>query len=178
MDKKALAILIASAVLFLGGGLFWYGTQREITPPAPPAPSLPASPSPSTEDPYEKLRDIQVPEEKSETPKDVAKPVETAPAAVGRDEKFRQFTLEAKGNAFTPNKIIVNQGDSVRIDLTAVDRNYDFTQDDYGIKSAVKRGETKSVYFGATAAGEFVFYCSICGGPDKGARGTITVVPR
>jgi len=121
---------------------------------------------------------IQVPEKDSVVPEGVAKPTFTAPASAKTDADIRKFLIEAKGGEFIPSTVIVRQGDSVRIEVTAVDREYDFIQPDYGLRAVMRRGETKTIAFGATAPGKFIFYCERCGGPAKGPIGEIVVAPR
>lgn len=105
----------------------------------------------------------------------VAPPQVVAPANSHTTSEYRSFNIKADDNEFTPSTIIVNQGDIVNIVITAVDKAYDFTQPDYGFKQPIPAGQSKTIQFGATAAGKFTFYCSSCGGPAKGPVGYIIV---
>lgn len=108
----------------------------------------------------------------------VAKPNLVTPASPGSPSNFRRFNLEIKGDKFIPDTVIVNKGDVVDLALTAVDKSYDFTQPDFGLKRSIPKGQTGGLQFGATSAGKFTFFCSACGGPDKGPVGYIIIIER
>ena len=59
-----------------------------------------------------------------------------------------------------------------------MDKDYDLTIPDYGIKKLVKKGEKGVVQFMAVAEGKFLFYCESCGGADSSAKGYIVVVKK
>lgn len=108
--------------------------------------------------------------------KEVALPTVVVPAAPGASSKFRNFKVNAESGAFVPTKVIVNVGDTVHIDFTAVDNNYDIVFPSYNMSQAANKGETKIIEFQALVPGDFTYYCSVCGGPDKGPKGHIIVV--
>lgn len=111
-----------------------------------------------------------------DAPKDVAVPQNVAPGAPSGNTKLRIFGISVSGDKFTPNAVIVNFGDTVHINLTASDKDYDFFQPDYGLLAVLTKGQTKAAEFQATAAGKFTFYCRSCGGPAKGPVGYLVVV--
>ena len=121
---------------------------------------------------------VKVPEPNSSAPLNVAKPNLVAPASPGSSSNLRLFNLEIKGDKFTPDTIIVNKGDIVSLTITAVDKNYDFTQPDFGFKKSISKGQTQEIGFQASAVGKFTFFCSACGGPDKGPVGYIIIVAK
>jgi len=90
---------------------------------------------------------------------------------------YRSFNITIKNGAYSPNTVIVKQGDTVNLVLTAVGANYAFTQPDYGFNAQIPEGGTKVVQFEAVQSGEFTFYCGSCGGPSKGPVGHIIVTP-
>lgn len=106
----------------------------------------------------------------------IAVPTVVAPAAVQGSALFRNFNIKGEGNVFTPSQIIANFRDKVRINLTAVDKDYDFYFPSYSMMISVKKGETKYLEFEAMHEGSFNFYCNSCGGPDSSARGKIIIV--
>jgi heme/copper-type cytochrome/quinol oxidase subunit 2 len=123
--------------------------------------------------------DVTVPSQNATaTAPDVAVPQIVSPANAHSTSDYRSFSITADNNQFTPSTIIVNQGDIVNIVMTAVGKTYDFTQPDYGFKQTILAGQTKTIQFGATAAGQFTFYCTSCGGPMQGPTGTIIVVAK
>lgn len=122
--------------------------------------------------------DVAVPEKGVVVPKNVASPETVVAAAIGSAASYRGYDLKIQANAFSPDTVIVRQGDVAHIVVVAVDGEYDVTQPDYGFHVVVPRGQTKTIQFGATAAGTFTFYCAQCGGPAKGPVGKIIVAPK
>lgn len=119
---------------------------------------------------------IVVPDITSNVPANVAKPKIITEAAKDVSAKFRAFSLSVSGNKFTPDTVIVNAGDTVRLDITAVDKGYDFSQPDYGLSSPLPKGVSKAIEFQANAADKYTFYCKNCGGPTSGPVGYIIVI--
>jgi len=115
-------------------------------------------------------------------PSGVAVPdIQTSAHPSGGSSSFRQFTISAKNDAenndvFDPATVAVKKGDIVDLEITAVNKNYDFTQPDYGFSAvAVPKGQTTRIQFQALNAGKFTFYCASCGGPAKGPVGYIII---
>lgn len=106
----------------------------------------------------------------------VAVPVIQGPGNPAGTVDYRSFNIAIQGGAFSPSTVIVNQGDTVDLEMTAVDGNYTFTQPDYGFNAAIKKGKTQRIQFQAVQSGDFTFYCSSCGGPSTGPIGHIVVV--
>lgn len=131
-----------------------------VTPP-PPSPTRAAAP-----------QNVVVPEKGSNVPANVAVPQTVAVASPNSSGNLRIFNIKVTGDAFIPDTIIVNAGDFPRLLITAVDKNYDFTQPDYGFRSiSIARGTTKTIDMGSTVSGQFTFYCASCGGPARGPVG-------
>ncbi len=107
----------------------------------------------------------------------VAIPNVVSPADYLNTASFRSYNIKIEGGKFMPDTIVVNQRDEVRINFTAADKDYDVVQPDYGFKFSVNKGEMKIFQFNADAQGDYLFYCEMCGGPSKGPRGHIIVVP-
>ena len=120
-------------------------------------------------------KDIKIPEAGEKTSPEIAAPGIVVPAAPGVSSKFRNFDIKAENNTFIPSTIIVGLEDNVEIKFTAVDKPYDVTFPDYGMKLAVKKGETRTMGFQAVLAGKFTYYCDVCGGLDSKAKGFIIV---
>ncbi len=85
---------------------------------------------------------------------------------------FRDFIVRAENGKYFPDKIVVNDGDVITIQLTAVDGDYNIFFPDFGSYLAAKQGETKKTQFQATPFGQYRFYCEACG---NGAEGTLIV---
>lgn len=112
----------------------------------------------------------------SSTPGNVAVPTSVAPANPSDSASARSFSLTVDKDAFSPNEIIVNKGDTVTVSFTAIDKNYDFTLPDYGMKVALPMGTTRQIQLSPSAVGTFLFYCTSCGGPTSGPTGHLVVV--
>ena len=111
----------------------------------------------------------------AKTSANVAVPSIQATAAPGSDASYRSFGITITNNAYSPSTIIVNQGDTVNLEVMAADANYGFTQPDYGFNDSIKKGKTQTIQFQALTTGKFTFFCSSCGGPAKGPVGYIIV---
>ncbi|MFA5051383.1 MAG: cupredoxin domain-containing protein [Patescibacteria group bacterium] len=186
MTKKKLFILIGIIVLIgivilisqLGKG------DKKITPKEgeitlgvnPVIPDLtPTGPITREEVP----ENIVVPElGEKPTSEKIAVPETVVDAAPGVESKFRRFEIRAEKNTYIPSEIIVNQGDIVHIDFTAIDKTYDITFPDYGMDQTANLGETKILEFGAGTSGKFLYYCELCGGIEGKVQGHIIVVPK
>lgn len=124
---------------------------------------------------------VVVPEPTSTVPailKDkVAIPETTAPANPGNTEAMtRAYSVRAEADKFIPEQIIVNQGDTVQINFTAVDKAYDIVLSGYNMKQSLAPGQTKLFEFQALQDGDFIYYCKTCGGLETGPKGHIIVV--
>ena len=179
MNKnKIIALVVILVVVVLAiSFVFKNKTQTVQNQPQPtPQTSVGGQKSQTWQAPPE---NVTVPEAgQTNVPEVVAVPKNVSPASVVSDAKMRAFEMKIENNKFTPQEFIVKQGDIFDADVTAVDKDYDFTQPDYGFNLSIKKGETKRVQFQATAVGKFVFYCKSCGGPEKGPVGYLVVVPK
>lgn len=147
-------------------------SQKNSTPSAPATPR-------STPTRQAVAPDIPVPEIGSpNVPPNVAVPKTVADAAPKAEAKFRVFDLKFANGAVEPETVIVREGDTIRLNLLAVDRAYDFTQPDYGFNLELPKGTPKVLEFAGVQTGKFLFYCKQCGGPDKGPLGYILVAPK
>ncbi len=107
---------------------------------------------------------------------EIALPTVVVEAAPGSDSSFRDFNISAENDVFSPRKIIANVGDTVHVDFTAVDKDYDIVFPSYGMMQTAKQGQTKMLEFQALQEGSFTYYCSACGGPESGPVGSFIIV--
>ncbi len=122
---------------------------------------------------------VVVPEKNAtDVPAGVAVPHVVSAGNPHDNSSYRSFDLNIQSGAFTPSTVIVREGDTTNINVTAADAAYDFTQPDFGFKVAIKKGETKKIQFGATASGDFLFYCASCGGPSRGPVGHLIITSK
>jgi len=149
--------------------------QAEVTPEAPLV-------SPEDQFRAEVPADIVVPgtdtQLSEEQKKEIAIPVVVVPAAPGSSSSFRNFKITAENNTFTPTKVIANVGDTVHIDFTAVDKDYDIAFPSYNMKGSAIQGQTRIIEFKARKEGSFSYYCPSCGGPETGPMGQIIIVAK
>ena len=111
-------------------------------------------------------------------PENVAAPRAVSPVRAGVAANNRVFEIKAEGDKFSPDTIIAKVGDEIKINITAVDKDYAFTQPDYGFNVVILKGQTKLIPFMGSAIGKFTFYCASCGGPEKGPVGYVIVMPK
>jgi heme/copper-type cytochrome/quinol oxidase subunit 2 len=101
------------------------------------------------------------------------------PGAQPPSKGERTFAVTARRYAFTPNRIEVDEGDLVRIELRTTDIAHSLTIDDYRIAKRVDAGQPVVLEFRAQRAGTFPFYCNLQ--IDEGCRrmrGELVVHPR
>jgi len=195
MNKKLL-ILGGLAVLAIVLAAF---IMRDIIKPKPtatgPAPIIIEEPAPGVvnndnvqpeiiddNDPFRQEAPVitRIPDANEVLPaaqqKEIAVPTVVVPAAPGVDSKFRNFNITAEGGKFIPEKIIVQVGDTVHVNFTAVDKDYDITFPSYNMKQTAKQGQTKILEFQAVQDGSFLYYCESCGGAEGTTKGNIIIV--
>lgn len=91
----------------------------------------------------------------------------------------REFAVSARRYEFTPDRIVVDQNDLVKVDFTAEDIPHSFTIDAYRIAKRAGAGQTVTFEFRADQAGTFPYYCNLA--IDEGCRkmhGELVVRPR
>lgn len=185
-EKGFIISIIVVVVVLIIGFIIFGGKKNSVLnsgtlPPvnnAQPGATAPVNQNPAQNPDQNSTRtktpDVAVPDANATNlPKNVAKPETVIPSG---SASIRIFEIKAEGNKFTPDTLIVNNRDTVKIKLTAVDKAYDFTQPDYGLLNYLaKQGQTRTIEFGTSASGKFTFYCASCGGPDKGPVGYIII---
>jgi len=106
----------------------------------------------------------------------IAVPTVVVPAAPGATAQLRNFNIFAEGGKFIPSQIIANVGDTVHINFTAVDKDYDIVFPSYNMKQVATQGQTKILEFQALEDGSFLYYCESCGGSNSATDGKIIIV--
>lgn len=94
------------------------------------------------------------------------------------DTKQRFFDLRASRSGFEPSSFTVNSGDTLQVDFTAVDGDYDLDIPYLGAYfSVVREGETRRLPFDTSLVGTFDFMCrDYCPG-GKVIKGQLIVLP-
>jgi heme/copper-type cytochrome/quinol oxidase subunit 2 len=107
-------------------------------------------------------------------------PVPAVSAAVG-PAATKAFTITARQWSFTvsPSPFVVNQGDTVTIDITSTDVQHGFSIEQYfpDLGFFYNKGQHRTVSFVATTPGSFTFFCtqSSCGSGHGTMAGEMTV---
>lgn len=175
MSLVGVFALVAAVFFFAGRALFRPGSEsaqeRATSGAAPAAKSPTRAPVPAG---------VVVPgPDTANVTANVAKPTKIEASSPGSPIALVSFgEIKVDRGAFTPQTIAVHQNDALHLTITAVDRDYDFTQPDNGLFMPLPKGQPKRIEFQASQAGKFIFYCRSCGGPDKGPVGYLIVVPR
>lgn len=108
-------------------------------------------------------------------------PVESTPASKSMEnESITQnasiIAVEGGGFYFKPNEIRAKIGEKVTIEFKNAGGMHDFVIDELNVKSKLTNaGETATVEFTPTQAGEFEFYCSVANHKQMGMTGTLIV---
>ena len=104
-------------------------------------------------------------------------PGATVKAAQAQAPAVPEVELKATKYEFTPSNVDVALNSTVRLKITAVDRDHGFEID--GVKDSnrkIKKGESATVEYKATKAGTIKFKCNdFCGLGHGKMNGTITV---
>lgn len=84
--------------------------------------------------------------------------------------------MQAKRYEFIPEVVTVKAGTLVTLKITALDGVHGFALGAFGIDERIEEGETKTIEFYASKAGEYSFHCShFCGLGHLGMRGKLIV---
>src|SRR5208282_2113480 len=88
----------------------------------------------------------------------------------------RVVEIAVKKFEYIPSEITLKKGETVRLELTSLDRLHGFDLPDLGVRVDVKPDETVTVHVTPTKTGQFVFHCDIfCGDGHEDLQGVITV---
>ncbi|MBZ5537926.1 MAG: cupredoxin domain-containing protein [Acidobacteriia bacterium] len=98
--------------------------------------------------------------------------------ALSADENpaVKEFKMTAKKYEFTPAELQVKQGDTVKLIITALDRDHGIEIKQFKVKQKLRKGEPTPVEFVASQKGTFEFHCSeFCGVGHHHMKGTLIV---
>ncbi|MGC9611145.1 MAG: hypothetical protein ABSE68_02930 [Minisyncoccia bacterium] len=177
MKEKQIAIVVAFALVVLGGGVIGFifrngGGNGNIVGNNPSNGSVSTSSG-----------NGQNPDYSSDIPKGAALsvPINSAPANSnpGSAAEIKFFDLRATRNGFSVPMLVVSQRDSLSVNFTAVDGDYDLDIPYLGAYfSVVKKGETKKLPIDTSTAGTFIMECrDYC--PSSGQiKSSLVVLPR
>ncbi len=162
----SVAVLVCAVLVIIFAG----SSIKQVFNPGPPGPPPTFAPAPAN---------IKVPSAgESISNHDISSPVAVAPSTTNPGEVVRTFNVRAFNNNYDHNTIIVNDGDLVKINFTAVDDAYDLTIPVLKLQVSAKKGETKLLEFKATPAGKYLFYCDLCGGINSSMHGYLIIAAK
>ena len=97
------------------------------------------------------------------------------------DQEVKTFVMSGENFKFMMDgaenpDLIVNEGDTVRIEFTSGQGFHDLVVDEFGAAtSQVKDGESTSVEFKTDKKGTFEYYCSVGSHRQMGMKGNLIV---
>ena len=90
--------------------------------------------------------------------------------------KERVIKIQAKKFVYTPNQIVLKQGEPVVLEFTSVDFMHGFKIPDMNIRADLPPGKVTQVRLTPDKAGEYDFLCdNFCGSGHEEMSGKITV---
>ena len=164
-------ILIAAGVLIILGIGGYYLLSKdeprsEINVSEPTTTN--SIPAPGFEDVGEMIVDDETMVDDSMVKEDTM--VDEQPGAV------KEITMTVKQWKFTPNRIEVNKGDTVRLTIQSIDVAHGISIPQFNVSTFLSPGNTTVVEFVASETGSFTFFCNVsCGSGHRGMTGTLIV---
>lgn len=108
--------------------------------------------------------------------KDDVKPAVNATGTTAGATVIKEFTVEGSNFKFVPSTILVNKGDTVKINFKNTQGFHDFVVDEFGAATKqIKDPSTETITFVASKVGTFEYYCSVGQHRSMGMKGTLTV---
>ena len=106
--------------------------------------------------------------------------IAATPAPVRQSPEPRVIEVVARRFAFSPSRIEVTEGETVRLMVRSADSMHGFQIKKLKVSEEIPRGnEPVMIEFTANAVGEFEIACSqFCGKGHEEMRGKLVVVPR
>lgn len=89
----------------------------------------------------------------------------------------RIVEVQARQFEFEPDQIVVNQGETVILEVTSEDVTHGLMIAEYDIDQELRPNETETITFTADTAGRFRFQCSVyCGAGHSDMSGELVVL--
>ena len=170
MTKKQWLILGALVVFVIVVVIFGVTQQKEVTNEPIQNEKVPDDVSATGTQRVEFVPDV--PENATPT-----KP-EVAYAVGGSNSSFGVYEIQISKNGFSETNLTVKKDDFVKVKITGVDGEYDFSIPQYGTYALVGQGETKQITFIPDTVGTFLFECrDKCPNGEK-ISGKFIVLPK
>ena len=176
MDKKQATFVVVLGIVVLAGvviGILTKNSKAPVLPQEQPASS--SAVSGGNQNSNQAVFTPTVPKDATLTTPKAEAPANPNPSS---DSKMRFFDLKATVSGFSPSTITVNKGDTIHINFTAVDSDYDFNIPylpyNYPV---VNKSQSKELIFDTITPGTFVFQCqNACPATGK-IQGSLIVLP-
>jgi cytochrome c oxidase subunit 2 len=92
-------------------------------------------------------------------------------------KKEKVIKIEARKFAYSPNLILLKQGQAVVLEFTAIDFTHGFSVPDLKIRADLMPGQVTRVKLNTDTAGDFDFLCdNFCGSGHETMNGKISII--
>lgn len=165
-----LLLILLLIVLAAGAGAWWYFTQRMPVVEDEVVVEQPVETAP-----------VMIEEEPTPVPEfdEVIAPPATNPAETTtevEETEVRIIAIEAGNYFFAPEEIRVQQGETVRLELTSSDMAHNFIVDELDLSIPITNaGVTNSIEFTADEPGTYTYYCGVDGHREQGQVGQLII---
>jgi cytochrome c oxidase subunit 2 len=96
--------------------------------------------------------------------------------SLSKAAEVKTFEVKAERYKFTPDRITVNEGDTVIIKAIAIDKNHGLGIKAFNIKETLPKGTWVTIEFSADKKGEFTIRCTkFCGWKHFWMKGKLIV---
>ena len=101
---------------------------------------------------------------------------ELANGDIFTESNIKEFNVIAKQWEFVPNPIVVNEGDTVILNIKSIDVAHGIAIPTFGVSERLNPGKEIIVEFIADKKGTFTFFCNVqCGSGHSSMRGQLIV---
>ncbi|MBI5392806.1 cupredoxin domain-containing protein [Candidatus Woesearchaeota archaeon] len=123
------------------------------------------------------IQTVEVPTAQAEkTTQDIEESIPIKTDESKKTGELKEFQVSAFRYGFSPDPIVVNKGDKVRLVVKSEDVKHGLAIPDFGVDAEIIPGKTTTVEFLADKQGEFTIFCSVfCGTGHSTMKGSIVV---
>ena len=168
-------LIVLVAAILLGGGWYWYTQQSAAPATTNVEGASPFGTDTNTQNaPTGQMEDGTIPE--SNTGTNAGTSVNVGASANVSTGTVKEFTVSGQNFSFSPSRMTVKKGDTVKITFKNVSGTHDFRIDGYNVGTRViQSGAQEMITFVADKAGSFEYFCSVGEHRAMGMKGTLTV---
>jgi len=96
--------------------------------------------------------------------------------AIMEEPPLKEFTVTGTNFEFDVDEITVNEGDRVRVTFINGGGFHDWVLDEFNASTdQIQAGDSQTIEFIASQAGEYEYYCSVGSHREQGMVGTLIV---